>query len=213
MDWDYTGPDPGIQLFTAAYRAWPMIVRPHQRVLEIGCNESPFLNLLKRAEPTLECVGLDWRERHEERDGLIEGWSYVQGYAWDASLFPPHSFDWVFMVGALEHFGIGFYGDPKDPYGDSKTMAAIADWLKPDGFCYFDVPCNPVYEQTHHYRVYTPHRTEIGRSVDGLMRDERLVELARGYTLAEPANQWVPQPLIVKRPYHYVAVLAQKRGE
>jgi SAM-dependent methyltransferase len=76
----------------------------------------------------------------------------------DSHLFAPETFDAVVMLGALEHFGLGFYGDPIDDDGDTKTMQNIARWLKPGGWVYFDVPCQPTYSvrPNRHFRDYAP---------------------------------------------------------
>lgn len=216
--WTYDGADPAIMLFTAALKAWQLPIRTGQRVLELGCNESPFLSLLAKADPSLELVGVDARPSDAFSPGHSpEGWSFVQGSAWDQSLFEPASFDWVLLLGALEHFGLGYYGDPRDPGGDKKTIDAIARWLKPGGKLYFDVPCNPEDAQTAHFRTYAPEsiRHRLGlidrRDEDEAIVDRSLREIARGYSLPEPtAGTWVPQPTVHLVPYHFVAIVAEK---
>jgi hypothetical protein len=199
--WTYEGEDTAIMLFTAALKAWQMPILPGQSVLELGCNESDFLPRLHRADPSLKLFGLDWRASDKEPDG----WTFTQGTAWDGSLFPEQSFDWVVSLGALEHFGLGWYTDPKEPEGDHYTMAAVDWWLKDGGAVYFDVPCNPEYAETAHYRTYA------AMDAGALLDCTCLEEVARGYSLPEPnAGTWVPRPTVHKHPYYYVAVYAKK---
>ncbi len=201
--WTYTGDDAGLMLFTAALKAWKLPILTGQSVLELGCNETDFLPRLLKADPTLKLTGVDARATDKEP----EGWTFVRGSAFDASLFEPNSFDWVISLGALEHFGLGFYGDPKAQDGDMLTMFAVEQWLKPGGSMYFDVPCNPKDEQTPHYRTYAPGSLyPLTRGCCGWLKEE-----ARGYSLPEPnAGTWIPQPTIRREPYHYVALLVRK---
>lgn len=206
--WTYDRDDPAVMLFTAALRAWQLPILPGQRVLELGCNESDFLTLLHRADPSLDLVGVDWRPSDRFSEGHApEGWRFVQGCAWDRSLFEPASFDWVLLLGALEHFGLGYYGDPRLSTrtlgGHWPTLDAVEGWLKPGGQVYFDVPCNPERAETAHFRTY--------RSTDDLL-PLTLHEKARGWSLPEPqAGTWIPQPVIHRVPYHFVAIWGEKR--
>lgn len=206
--WEYSEADPAMMLFTAALRAWQLPILPGQAVLELGCNQTDFLERLHAADPTLTLTGVDYSANdHCARGYGPDGWTFTQGSAFDARLFEPASFDWVLMLGALEHFGLGFYGDPRDEDGDRKTLDCVAQWLKPGGLLYFDVPCNPHTEQTAHFRTYAPAevRSRLLTSSNGLQ------EVARGYSLPEPcAGQWIPQPTVRLSPYQFVAIYARK---
>src|SRR5436190_22549757 len=141
--WQYGESDPALMLWTAAVSrfglTWP---RPDARVLELGCAETDFLTRLTRQNTGLVVTGVDARA---EGGACITAGAFVQGDAARADLFEPESFDVVVMLGALEHFGLGYYGDPINDAGDVQTMANVARWLRPGGWVYFDVPCNPTY--------------------------------------------------------------------
>ena len=205
--WTYEQDDPAIMLFTAALKAWQLPILPGQSVLEIGCNESDFLPRLAKADPSLKLTGMDWRPLQRPDGHGPEGFTFVQGCAWDADLFQAESFDWVLMLGALEHFGLGYYGDPKNDAGDYEAVQAAEHWLKPGGHLYFDVPCNPESAETRHFRTYSPG--DIGQRL--FMLAGSTSEVARGYSLPEPtAGTWIPQPTIHRVPYHFCAIWASK---
>jgi len=49
-------------------------------------------------------------------------------------------FDCIITFSSIEHSGLGRYGEPLDPDGDIKTMAAIRNNLKDDGVVVFGAP-------------------------------------------------------------------------
>lgn len=205
MNWTYDQSDPALMLFTAAVERFGIDFRPGSRVLELGCAETDFLERLHKADPSLDLVGVDVR-----RDRDANGWTQVVGSGMDASLFPPASFDAVVLLGALEHFGLGFYGDPVDDAGDMATMFNVTTWLRPGGWAYFDVPCQPTYgiTENRHFRYYSPASIK-----DRFFGNSSLMEVARGYSLPEPsAGTWIDEPTQARVPYHFVAVLARKEA-
>jgi len=72
---------------------------------------------------------------------------------------------------ALEHFGLGRYGDPIDPEGHLKGFINLHKMLKPGGALYvsFPIGASSVYFNAH--RVFDPG--EIIKWSDGLFRLER----------------------------------------
>jgi SAM-dependent methyltransferase len=156
---------------------------------------------MRRFNPEMRLTGVDARWQQREANGF----ELVHGNAMDADLYAPARFDVIVLLGALEHFGLGFYGDPTDEDGDTRTMQNVARWLKPGGWVYFDVPCNPTYRVTEnrHFRVYSPAAVGQRLIVPGLR------EVSRGYSDCEPrAGAWMEEPTVEKVPYHFVAVLA-----
>lgn len=214
MGWTYEQSDPALMLFTAAMERFRMTFPSGSRVLELGCAESDWLERMHAMDPSLDLVGVDARAQAPRSVDVRVG------NAMDPNLFPPESFDRIVLLGALEHFGLGFYGDPVDSYGDLATMANVSQWLRPGGFVYFDVPCQPTFRvsENRHFRSYSPRDIRDRLLGDGMWpptrRDQippQLQEINRAYSLPEPwAGTWCHEPTEERVPYWFVAVLAQK---
>ena len=56
----------------------------------------------------------------------------------------------------VEHFGLGRYGDPVDPFAAQKAMAALARVLRPGGSLYFAVPIGRERVMFNAHRVFAP---------------------------------------------------------
>jgi len=203
IQWSYGESDPAMMLWTASVErfslTWP---REDASVLELGCAQTDWLERMQAQNPALSLVGVDVFP--QPRD-LTQA-----GSAMDADLFAPDSFDAIVMLGALEHFGMGFYGDPVDDDGDTHTMQNVVRWLKPGGWVYFDVPCQPTYgvRPNRHFRDYSPAAVDERLLVPGL------TERVRGYSWPEPnAGTWrdgpPTEPLV---PYWFIAVVATKEA-
>jgi SAM-dependent methyltransferase len=207
IHWVYGESDPALMLWTASHRRWGLrwpTDRP--RVLELGCQESDFAERMVRLNPAVTFTGVDARAGRS-----ATGWTFIQADVRDRELFGAASFDVVVLLGALEHFGLGFYGDPTDgaqQQGDTQTMRNVAYWLAPGGWAYFDVPCNPTFSvsENRHFRTYAPASVRERLIVPGL------VERCRGYSDCEPhAGTWLDgEPTAHKVPYHFVAVVADR---
>ena len=212
VNWAYTESDPALMLFTAARERFGFDLPAGARVLELGCAETDFIERMKRQNPSLDLVGVDVRKDRDPQE-----WVFVQGDASyqegaealrSVALFRPRSFDAIVMLGALEHFGLGFYGDPLNDNGDTDAMRNVSRWLKPDGWCYFDVPYAPQgyrVAENRHFRHYDEPALSERLLVPGLR------EVARGYSHPEPtAGTWLERPACDRVPYWFVAVLCAK---
>ena len=56
---------------------------------------------------------------------------------------------------ALEHFGLGRYGDPIDFEGHEKGFQSLHQLLSPDGTLYFSVPIGPLRIEFNAHRVFS----------------------------------------------------------
>lgn len=202
LRWRYDQTDPAMMLWTAAVERFDLSLPTGARVLELGCAETDWLERMQVQHPDFEMIGVDVFPQPRPLT--------IAGNAMDADLFAANTFDAVVLLGALEHFGLGFYGDPIDDDGDTRTMENVARWLKPGGWVYFDVPCQPTYgvRPNRHFRDYSPD------AVTSRLLVPRLTETARAYSWPEPTlGKWLDaaptEPLV---PYWFVAVVAVKEA-
>ena len=75
----------------------------------------------------------------------------------DLMALPPdlhHYTDSISALHAIEHFGLGRYGDPIDVDGHLKALANIHQILKPGGRFYFSVPIGPQGIVYNAHRVF-----------------------------------------------------------
>jgi hypothetical protein len=195
--WSYPEGDPSILLFDRAVRAWSLDLPPGARVLELGCCENNFTYWLNRAEPSLQITGVDVNDPREFHGTFIKGPAEAQAFA-------PKSFEAVILLGSLEHFGLGFYGDPLNIKADTITLEKISEWLVPGGWCYYDVPWTPdrgYITENRHFRVYDDDTLPMA---DGMFPKRRMY--AHGETNAQ---QWT-RPTFPTTPFWYVQRLLEK---
>lgn len=200
MKWVYGESDPALMLWTASVQRFGLDLPDTGAVLELGCAETNWLERMHAQNPWLSLVGVDLHA--DPARPMVRA-----GSAMDAALFAPETFDAIVLLGALEHFGLGFYGDPIDDDGDTRTMENVALWLKPGGWVYFDVPCQPTFgvRPNRHFRDYSPAAVTERLIVAGLR------ERTRAYSRPEPhAGTWVDEPTTALVPYWFVAVVADK---
>jgi hypothetical protein len=111
----------------------------------------------------------------------------------------------VCSLSAIEHIGLGRYQDPLDPDGDIKTMQKVREWLKPGGWCYFDVPYTPegyCFYDTNKCRCYDDH---------ALL--ERFGPHEVLGVVTTHCEQWMVKPTTNHagpRPWWYIALLVRK---
>ena len=199
--WSYQGRDAGILLFDACFTAGaPMPFDPGAKVLEIGCDESDWLERAWTAWPDVAFSGIDTRPDKGQRP-----YRFARN-AIDPSLFPPATFDAIVSLSAMEHMGLGHYGDPVDPDGDITVARNAWTWLKPGGWCYFDVPYDPTG-----YRI---QGTKCRIYDDETLRARLVPAGARvawmGFANASHPHLLLPRPASPVKPFHYVACVLQK---
>lgn len=70
--------------------------------------------------------------------------TFVQGDIFDPNTLKPNSISSLSCLHALEHFGLGRYGDPVDYNGHVRGFSALARSLTQGGTLYFSVPLGKV---------------------------------------------------------------------
>lgn len=200
--WRYDGSDPMLHLFTHAVTRWGLNIAPGDRVLELGCCETDWARLLK-AIVKCEVVGVDARPCPGYGGDRV-----IEGDAADPALLRGEAgtFDVVISLGAIEHFGLGWYGDPVGECKDKQAVANAWRWLKPGGLIYFDVPWTPgEAHQTAHYRVYSDE-TWLARLAS------RFVWRARGWApnAREQDGFTEIRPLHAHDPFYFYAAYGVK---
>lgn len=210
MSWDYTLNDPGISLFTACLNAGaPMVFHPGDRILEACCAEEDWLTRAAAAWPECSFIGID-QAVGKRSEG--PNWERYREDLLREDAFERESLDAVVSLSAIEHLGLGHYGDPTDVDGDTKAVQNIWRWLKPGGWFYFDVPYDPTENS---YRLLGAQQTEC-RVYDDVRLWERLTRacpgerLFTGYTIAAAPGTLMPKPTQPARPFHYVAMVLKK---
>lgn len=93
---------------------------------------------------------------------------------------PPESLvghcDSLSCLHALEHFGLGRYGDPIDPQGYAAGLGNMAKILQPGGLLYLSVPVGTERVEFNAHRIFDPRA---------------LVRLAAAHGLLLSAFSWV----------------------
>jgi hypothetical protein len=79
---------------------------------------------------------------------------FIQANVMQGAAELKNSTDSLSCLHALEHFGLGRYGDPIDPHGHLKGFSSLVDMLKPSAALYLSFPIGrPVVEFNAH-RVF-----------------------------------------------------------
>ncbi len=119
-----------------------------QSILDIGSYRHFIMGLLAHFSVTT----LDIRKRQK----LVAGETILTGDAREVP-FPDNYFDLVLSLCALEHFGLGRYGDPLDGHADQKAFAEMKRVLKRGGQLIFSTTIHraqPAIAFNAH-RIYT----------------------------------------------------------
>jgi SAM-dependent methyltransferase len=77
----------------------------------------------------------------------------------DLMQLPPDMLDYcdsISSLHAIEHFGLGRYGDPIDYYGYLKGLNSIKSILRPGGTFYFSVPIGKQRIEFNAHRIFSP---------------------------------------------------------
>jgi SAM-dependent methyltransferase len=86
----------------------------------------------------------------------VEGLTFIQADATNLKELPDRSVESLSSLHAVEHFGLGRFGDPVDPEAPFKAMRALARILRPGGRLYFSVPVGIERLEFNAHRVFAP---------------------------------------------------------
>lgn len=89
-------------------------------------------------------------------ESRVPGLSFIQEDATRLASLAADSIPSLSSLHAVEHFGLGRYGDPIDPDGWRRGMEALARVLAPGGKLYFSVPCGRERVEFNAHRVFSP---------------------------------------------------------
>lgn len=89
-------------------------------------------------------------------DYEIPGVTFRQGDAKDLRNFPDASIESISSLCAIEHFGLGRYGDEIDPDGCFKALKEIQRVVKPGGKFYLSVPIGHERVEFNAHRIFSP---------------------------------------------------------
>ncbi|MGB9700278.1 MAG: class I SAM-dependent methyltransferase [Thermodesulfobacteriota bacterium] len=134
--------------YECAFAAYHIKKVQPKSILDIGSYRHFILGLLAYFSVT----SMDVRPRTCSLPGEI----ILTGDAQKIPL-PDNSFDLVLSLCALEHFGLGRYGDPLDLQADQKALAEMRRVLKPGGHLIFSTTihqADPAIAFNAH-RIYT----------------------------------------------------------
>ena len=122
----------------------------HARILDFGCTESPLP--IHLASLGYRVTGVDLRPYPYSHPGF----RFVHGDFIHAR-FPDAEFDAVVAVSAIEHCGLGQYGETESVHDDVAIVREIQRVLRPGGRLLLTVPFGQA-GQTAWYRVYDKSR-------------------------------------------------------
>jgi SAM-dependent methyltransferase len=87
---------------------------------------------------------------------LVDGLTFVQSDASNLKHFGSSGLESVSSLHAIEHFGLGRYGDPVNPDAPFEAMRALVSVLGPGGILYLAVPIGVERLEFNAHRVFAP---------------------------------------------------------
>lgn len=89
-------------------------------------------------------------------DSWIPGLTFVRTDGTTLAGVPDYSVESFSSLHALEHFGLGRYGDPVDPQGHIRGMLSAQRVLAPNGTLYISFPIGPERVEFNGQRIIDP---------------------------------------------------------
>jgi hypothetical protein len=87
----------------------------------------------------------------------VSGLRFIQEDGTTLATIPTASVESVSSLHAVEHFGLGRYGDPIDASATFAAMRSLARILQPDGYLYFAVPIGRERVVFNAHRIFSPY--------------------------------------------------------
>jgi SAM-dependent methyltransferase len=112
---------------------------------------------------------------------------------------------------ALEHFGLGRYGDPVDPKGAERGLASMARLLRTGGVFYLSVPIGVDRVEFNANRVFDP-RTIVGLAQENSLQWTALTVIHQGGRLAECSLDEAQLSALAKQRYALGIFVFTKSG-
>jgi hypothetical protein len=85
---------------------------------------------------------------------------FEQADATNLKAFADDSLESLSSLSAVEHFGLGRYGDPVHPLAPFQALAAFERVLAPDGFLYLSVPVGKERLEFNAHRIFAPQTVQ-----------------------------------------------------
>lgn len=122
------------------------MLRPHSRILDLGCNDGSFTQLLQ--DKGFETTGVDFLEVIQKAQKEHPKCDLIAANIEELD-FPERSFDAVIALGLIEHV-----------VGDFELLRKAFRWLTPNGQIFLSTPLSPekiCEENSAHIRFYPPY--------------------------------------------------------
>jgi SAM-dependent methyltransferase len=141
----------GHYFFQDLWAARKIFERRPERHIDVGSRLDGFVTHLLTFMPV---TVMDIRPLTSNVPGL----EFVRGDATNLAGLADESVDSVSSLSAIEHFGLGRYGDEVDPDGWHKAALALQRVLRADGRLYFSVPVGRERLCFNAHRIFSPKR-------------------------------------------------------
>jgi SAM-dependent methyltransferase len=141
----------GHYFFQDLWAARKIFARRPEHHVDVGSRIDGFVAHLLTFMPV---TVLDVRPLHSAVPGL----EFVCADATTMSEYPDGSIGSLSSLHAIEHFGLGRYGDAVDPDGWRKVMDSLQRVLRPGGRLYLSVPVGRERLCFNAHRIFSPAR-------------------------------------------------------
>jgi len=128
-----------------------------KKVYQLGCSKhydigSRLDGFIAHCLPFCEVTMLDIRPLNVPISGL----SFIQANCMNMPQIPDGSIASLSCFHAVEHFGLGRYGDPVDPEGHTKAISEMKRIISANGDILFSVPVGIQRLEFNGHRIFDP---------------------------------------------------------